>query len=41
MPHLPKHSSLWFLIVETLSSGSGGSVGAISLLVHEAGKETS
>lgn len=39
MPHLPNNSRLWFLVVETLSSSSGGSIGAISLLVHEAGEE--
>jgi hypothetical protein len=39
MPHLPNKSCRWFLVVETLSSGSGGSIGTIPLLVYEAGEE--
>jgi hypothetical protein len=40
MPQLPNNSRLRFLIVETLSSSNGGSIGAASLLVHKAREET-
>lgn len=40
MPQLAKKSSLRFLVVETLSPSSGGCIGRVPLLVHEAGEET-
>jgi hypothetical protein len=40
MPQLPNNPRLRFLIVETLSSSNGGSIGAASLLVHKAREET-